>query len=58
MSQYKSGLFQLIDQNESANSFYSQLPDYVKEMIAQRADQVSTEEELRNYAEMLTRGDH
>ena len=51
-------LFDLVERNKEAGKFYSSLPDYVKEMMSQRADNVQTEEELRDYAEMLTRGDH
>ena len=58
MPQEYEGLFDLIEKDQNAKEFYSTLPDYMKEMMSQRSQNVRTEEELRDYAEMLSRGDH
>ncbi len=57
MSQKYSGLDELIQSNSEAGQYYSSLPQYVKEMISQRGDNVNSLESLRDYAENLLRGD-
>ncbi|MCX7614874.1 MAG: hypothetical protein N2Z65_03875 [Clostridiales bacterium] len=52
-----AGLGQLIAQNEKAKRYYMSLPDYVRNQIATRADNVNTYSSLRDYAENLLRGD-
>lgn len=43
--------------NSNAQQYFSSLPDYVQEMVMQRRESIKTEDELRNYADHLTRGD-
>lgn len=52
-----NGLYDLIDGEIEASEYFNSLPDYVKEAISERADNVCTEEELKDYAENLLRGD-
>ncbi len=40
-----------------ANSFFQSLPDYVQSSIWQRGNHIHTEQELKNYADNLLRGD-
>ena len=50
-------LYSLIDQEAEADQFYNSLPDYVREMISQRATSVNSFESLQNYADNLLQGD-
>ena len=50
-------LYSLIDQEPEADQFYNSLPDYVPEMISQRATSVNSFESLQNYADNLLQGD-
>ena len=50
-------LYSLIDQEPEADQFYSSLPDYVREMISQRAESVNSLESLQSYADNLLQGD-
>ncbi|MGI6402630.1 MAG: hypothetical protein ACOX0K_00095 [Oscillospiraceae bacterium] len=43
--------------SESAQQYFSSLPTYVQEMIMQRRESVRSEDDLRSYAENLTKGD-
>lgn len=52
-----SGLNELISQSNEARNYYDSLPDYVRESIAERGDNVNSFESLRDYAENLLRGD-
>ena len=54
--QYNS-LYQLVEQNAEADKLFYSLPDYVKDSIQSRADNVRSLRELKSYAENLTRGD-
>lgn len=57
MQEQYQNLYQLIQQDSEAGRYYSCLPDFVKESISQRADSVNSFENLRDYAENLTRDD-
>ncbi len=50
-------LFDMMEQDPEAEDYYVNLPDYIKDMIDDRADNVRTFEELRNYADNLLSGD-
>lgn len=50
-------VYQLMDKDKEARAYYSNLPYYVKQAIAHRADSVNSFESLRHYADNLTRGD-
>ena len=50
-------LYSLIDQEPEADQFYNSLPDYVREMISQRATSVNSFESLQNYSDNLLQGD-
>ncbi len=43
--------------SDSAQQYFSSLPTYVQEMIMQRRESVRSEDDLRSYAENLTKGD-
>ena len=47
----------LIEQDQAAGQYYASLPDYVREMISQRATSVNSFESLQNYADNLLQGD-
>ena len=47
----------LIEQEQAAGQYYASLPDYVREMISQRAGSVNSLASLQDYAENLLRGD-
>lgn len=57
MRKYK-GLTELINCEEEAHKYYMSLPNYVKEQIDSRADNVNSFSSLKDYAENLTRGDN
>lgn len=52
-----NGLYDLIETDGTANELFASLPDYVQDAICQRADNVCTTEELKNYADNLLKGD-
>jgi len=52
-----SGLGEMLEKNDSAQSYFMSLPDYIQGMIIQRATNIHTEDELRRYAENLLQGD-
>ena len=57
---YSSNPFNLNDMltnNKNLNSYYESLPDYVKESINLHADNIKSEEELRDYADKLLEND-
>ncbi|MGI6169630.1 MAG: hypothetical protein ACOYI4_08035 [Christensenellales bacterium] len=47
----------LLQNNNQAKSYYESLPDYVRESIASRGDNVNSLASLQDYAENLLRGD-
>ena len=47
----------LLQQEQEAKTYYDGLPEYVKEQISARADNVNSFDSLQNYAENLLRGD-
>ena len=47
----------LLRENQHAQDFYVSLPMYVKETIAERADNIHTEKDLETYANNLLQGD-
>ena len=51
------GLDRLLNQSGSAQQYFSSLPEYVQEMILQRRQSIQSEDDLRGYADNLTRGD-
>lgn len=52
-----NGLYDLIDGEIGASDYFESLPDYVRETISERANNICTIEELKDYAENLLRGD-
>ncbi len=50
-----NGLNQLIDQDKEANRYFRSLPDYVKETISARSENINSFESLCDYAENLLR---
>lgn len=57
MGQKYPGLYELMEQDQEAKQYFSGLPDYVREQIASRANNVNSIESLQDYAENLLRGD-
>lgn len=57
MSKKYQSLYALMEADSEASDYYSSLPDYVREQISQRADNVNSIESLMDYAENLLRGD-
>lgn len=52
-----SGLNELLDAEQDAKSYFTKLPDYVKEHIRTREQNVNSFDSLKDYAENLLRGD-
>jgi len=52
-----NNLTDLISQDGEASSYFNSLPDYVREMISSRGDNVNSVASLQDYAENLLRGD-
>jgi hypothetical protein len=52
-----SGLNQLIEQDKEANRYFESLPDYVKETISARSENINSFASLCDYAENLLRDD-
>ncbi len=48
----------LLKGDPKAKQYYDSLPDYVKEQIASRGENVNSMASLQDYAENLTRGDN
>lgn len=53
-----SDLYNLCEQDGEANEYFISLPDYVREQIETRADNVNSFGSLKDYAENLLRGDN
>lgn len=51
------GLNMLITEDEDLGKYFSELPDYVKEAINQKADSIHSAEELRDFADKLMQND-
>lgn len=47
----------LLQQNSAARHFFDSMPDYVRETIEERGDNIRYERDLQGYAEKLLRGD-
>ena len=56
MNKYHN-LNDLLQQNPAARRFFDSLPDYVRETIEERGDNIRYDRDLRGYAEKLLRGD-
>ena len=56
MRKYEN-LGDLLQQNPAARRFFDTLPDYVRETIEERGDNIRYDRDLRGYAEKLLRGD-
>ncbi len=51
------GLSRLLADDKEASDFFNKLPDYVKNGIRQRADNINSFASLKTYANNLTQGD-
>jgi len=58
MNKKYDDLYNLLKDDAEARSYYNSLPQYVRETIAERADNVNSMSSLRDYAQNLTRGDN
>lgn len=52
-----SGLNDLLRDNKEASTFFASLPDYVRDAISKRADNINSFASLKTYANNLTQGD-
>ena len=50
-------LTELLAVNRTAHAYFDDLPQYVREMIVSRGENVHSPSELQGYAEKLLRGD-
>ena len=50
-------MYQLLESDAVARRYFDDLPDYVRDQIRTRADNVNSIDSLRDYAENLLRGD-
>ncbi len=57
LSKKYDGLSSLINSESEAKSYYNSLPEYVREQISTRGQNVNSYQSLRDYAENLLRGD-
>jgi len=57
MSDKYYDLFDLIEQDEEASEIYSSWPDYIQDMIDERADNIRSSSQLKSYADGLLNGD-
>ncbi len=57
MTKKYENLRDLLEQNPAAHRFFNTLPDYVRETIEERGDNIRYDRDLRGYAEKLLRGD-
>lgn len=57
MSAKYSSLQSLLEDDMEAKKFFNSLPDYVREHISSRGNNVNSFESLRHYADNLLRGD-
>lgn len=57
MNQKSKDLYALIGQDQQAKQYFETLPDYVREQIESRAQNVNSFASLKDYAENLLRGD-
>ena len=57
MSKKYSGLDTLINSDKEAKMYFDSLPDYVKDQMWQRNQNINSIESLQDYAENLLRGD-
>ncbi len=53
MQKKYSGLYELIDEDSTANEYYESLPDYVKQSICAREQNINSLASLRDYADNL-----
>lgn len=56
MQQYED-LYGLIRQDQEADRYFHSLPEYIRESVCLRAQSIRSLENLRDYAENLTRDD-
>lgn len=52
-----AGLHELIEQDKEANRYYQSLPDYVKDTMQTRSQNINSFSSLCDYAENLLRND-
>lgn len=57
MQQKHSSLTNLLNEDLLARNYFNKLPDYVKDHIKTREQNVNTFENLKDFAENLLRGD-
>ena len=57
MNHYSKDLSSLLAGSHETNAYFNSLPDYIRDMIAQRRQTIKSEDELRGYADCLLQGD-
>lgn len=53
-----ANMYELFNNDVQAKQYFENLPEYVRDQISTRPDNVNSFESLKDYAENLTRGDH
>ena len=51
-------LKEVLDKDSCAYEYFKTLPEYIRQMITDRSKNMHTEEDIRNYAHNLLRGDY
>lgn len=51
------GLYNLMEADDEAEEYFDALPEYIKDTICQRAENVCSREDLQDYAENLLHSD-
>lgn len=57
MDKKYSGLYELITEDSQASEYFDSLPDYVKQSISAREQNINSMASLQDYAENLLRAD-
>ncbi len=57
MDKKYSGLYELIENDSEANNYYQSLPDYAKQSICAREQNINSFASLQDYAENLLRNE-
>lgn len=57
MEKKYSDLDQLLQENPGSEKFFQRLPDFIQSGVREQSCNISTDRDLRSYAEILLRGD-
>lgn len=57
MKKKYSGLYELLAEDSQASDYFDTLPDYVRQSVSAREQNINSVDSLRDYAENLLRAD-